>query len=343
MLRKKLSMVLVVLVIVALALSVNFLGCKAAETKEEQKQVTIAVFIPDAGNAYYQNKAYGYYLGRELLKVEYPEYDITLELYDAGGYDKAMNQIAQIEDAIIRGVDAITLSACDSEALVEVAKKALAAGIPVINDDVWVNTETNMSISENSYRVGLNSGEYIAKMLNGKGNVTLIKGPAGVGLFTERARGINEAFARFPDIKIIAEQYNNNDNITVRKIMEDWVTLHGDQIDAFWSTNSMVGSAACDAMEAGGLKKEDVLVIGVDFSDVSLEYMENGWYDGLIPCQPIKTARIALMSAFYASVGRELPEIIYSTDDIVIDSETLPTFDLSDAVCPEGWKPDWKS
>ena len=234
MLRKKLSMVLVVLMILVVALSVNFFGCKAADTGEGEKiQATIAVFIPDAGNAYYQNKVYGYSLGIELLKVEYPDYDITLELYDAGGYDKAMKQIAQVEDAIIRKVDAIAISACDSEALVEVIKKALAAGIPVINDDVWVNTKVNMNISENSYRVGVNSAEYIAKMLNGVGNVTLIKGPAGVGLFTERARGISETFERFPDIKIIAEQYNNNDNITVRKIMEDWVTLHGDEIDAF--------------------------------------------------------------------------------------------------------------
>lgn len=328
--------------ILVLTIGASFIGCKTQATAQ-LKQSVISVFIPDAGNAYYQNKVYGYSLGSELLKVEYPDYDVKLELYDAGGYDKAMKQIAQVEDAITRKVNGIVLSACDSEALIEVTKKALAAGIPVVADDVLVNTDVPMKAAEYSYRVGLNSGEYMAKMLNGKGNVVLIKGPAGVGLFTERARGIADAFKRFPDIKIIGEQFNNNDNITVRKIMEDWVTKFGDQITGFWSTNSMVATAACDAMQGGGLNKDNVLVVAIDFSDVALEYMGNGWIDGLIPCQPIKLARMTFMNAFYASIGREIPKTLYTTDDIVIDKDALPTFDQSDAIAPKDWKPNWKS
>ncbi|MHB8279097.1 MAG: sugar ABC transporter substrate-binding protein [Candidatus Humimicrobiaceae bacterium] len=328
--------------VLILAIGLSISGCKTQATAA-LKQSVISVFVPDAGNAYYQNKVYGYSLGKELLKVEYPDYAVKLELYDAGGYDKPIKQIAQIEDAITRKVNGIVLSACDSDALVEVTKKALAAGIPVVGDDVLVNTDVNMKASEYSYRVGLNSGEYLAKALNGKGNVVLIKGPAGVGLFVDRAKGVADALAKYPDIKIIGEQFNNNDIMTGRQLMEDWVSKYPTEIDAVWSTNSMVVTGACDALKAAGVKQEDVLVIAIDFSDIAFEYMSNGWIDGLVPAQPIKLARMTFMNAFYASVGREIPKVLYTTDDIVINKESLPTFDLSDSIAPKDWKPDWKS
>lgn len=31
--------------------------------------------------------------------------------------------------------------------------------------------------------------------------------------------------------------------------------------------------------------------------------------------------------------------LIYTTDEMVVDQEMLPTFDQSDAVAPPGWKP----
>lgn len=339
---RRISLLIVSLVLIfSLAVVFNFTDCGAAK-EIEKKEVVISIFVPDAGNPYYQNKVYGYYQAKELLKVEYPDYEVNFDLFNAGGYDKALKQIAQVEDAIIRGVDAIILTVCDADALVEVTKRALNAGIPVIADDVLVNTETTMRISEYSYRVGVNSGAFIARELDGKGNVVLLKGPSAASLFIDRAQGITDELGRYPDIHIIAEQYHTNDIMQGRRIMEDWILAHGDKIDAVWATNAMVTCGASEALKDAGFSQDDILVVGIDFSDIAFEYMDEGWLDALLPCQPIKVGRVSLMNAFYAAIGREIPKVIYTTDDIMISRDVMETFDKSDALAPKGWKPKWR-
>ena len=70
----------------------------------------MSVFVPDGGNPYYQNKVFGYYQGVELLKVEYPNHEVELTLYNAGSYANKMKQINQIEDSMVKGVDAMVVT-----------------------------------------------------------------------------------------------------------------------------------------------------------------------------------------------------------------------------------------
>jgi inositol transport system substrate-binding protein len=332
--------------IAVLAVLLILAGCGQPKNKgagAETKKATIAVFVPDGGNAYYQNKVFGYYQGRELLKVEFPNYDVELLLYNAGSYANKMKQISQVEDAMTKGVNAMIVTACDSEALVPVVNEAMKKGLPVIADDVLVNTKTTMKISENSYRIGVNSAMYIARKLNGKGNVVLLSGAAGAGLCIDRNKGVHDELGRYPGIKILDDKWHDITIMEGRRIMEDWIQAYGKKIDAVWSTNSMVVTGACDALKDAGYKPGEVLVVSIDFSDVALKNMREGWIDGLIPAQPIKLARVAFMDAFYASLGRKIPETVYTTDDVVISREELEAFDQSDAMAPADWKPEWKS
>ena len=306
-------------------------------------KVNMSVFVPDGGNPYYQNKVFGYYQGVELLKVEYPNHEVELTLYNAGSYANKLKQINQIEDSMVKGVDAMVVTSCDSNALIQVIEKALGKGIPVVADDVLVNTDTTMKISEHSYRIGINSASYMARKLNGKGNVLLLNGPSGAGLFIERNKGMRDEFKRYPGIKILDEKWNKTDIMTGRSITEDWALTYGKKIDAIWSTNSAVATGAADALKDAGFSAGEVLIVGIDFSDLSLKYLRDGWIDGLIPAQPIKLARVALMDAFHAYMGKKIPKRVYTTDDVVVNKEDLKSFDLSDAVAPKGWKPSWKS
>ena len=99
----------------------------------------------------------------------------------------------------------MVVTSCDSDALVPVVKKALSKGIPVVADDVLVNTDTTMKISEHSYRIGVNSAAYLARKLNGKGNVLLLNGPSGAGLFIERNKGMRDELKRYQNIKLLDE------------------------------------------------------------------------------------------------------------------------------------------
>ncbi len=333
--KKHLPLLIIGILVVCLSL----VACTQQPAKPVGKTITIAVFIPNGGDGYYQNKSYGYIQGGLMLEATNPGVKVNVELYNAGGYDQAEKQISQVEDAITRKVNAIILTACNKEALAPVVNKAMAAGIPVINDDVLVNAKTTTSISENSYNVGRNAAEYIARILNGKGKAVMLKGAPGGQLFMDRAQGAHDEFARFPDMKVVAEQYHQVNIVDGRKVMEDFIQAQGKNINAVWSTNATVAIGAAQALEAAGYKPGQIPIIGIDFHDEALKYMANGWITGLIPCQPVKLARMAVQYAFAAANGQKVPEKIYTTDDTVVDAKMLPSFDQSDAMAPAGWKP----
>ncbi len=336
--KKHLFVLFVLVMLVAMPLT----GCGAQETpapEVETKEFTIAVFMPNGGDPYYQNKSYGYVQGAALIEASNPGTTVNVELWDAGGYDKAEKQISQVEDAIQRGVDAIILTAADKQALAPVAEKAMQAGIPVVNDDVLVAADTVTSISENSCNVGRSAAEYIARKLNGQGNVVMMKGASGGLLFQERARCGLEEFARYPGMKVIGEQWHQLNIVEGRRIAEDWVQAFGKDINGVWATNSTVAIGAAEALKAGGFAPGEAVIVAVDFHDEAFKYMADGWITGLIPAQPVKLARLAVTYAYKAALGETVPKVVYTTDEMVVDQEMLPTFDQSDAVAPPGWKP----
>jgi len=343
---------LVLLVVLVLGVAIAFSGCAkkgegdkatgGTDTGQAKKKVTIAVFMSNAGDPYFQNKSYGYIEAQKILESRYPDYDVQVELYDAGGYEYSEKQIAQVEDAIQRKVNAIVLTATNREALVPVVKKAMAAGIPVVNDDVLVKTDTTIEISENSYHVGQAVGDFIARRLNGKGNVVMLKGPAGADLFMERARGAHDEFARYPGIKVIAEQWHPSNIVEARRVMEDFIQAHGKNINAVYAGGTVSAMGAAEALKAAGFKPGEVVIASIDIHDEGIKYMKENWITGLLPAQPVKLARLSVMYAFEAARGNPVPKKIYTTDEFVVDLERLATFDLSECMAPKGWKPPLK-
>lgn len=337
------------LLVTALALLVALVvaacGSPAAQAPAENptetavKDYNFAVFMPNGGDPYFQNKSYGYIEGARFVEATNPGVKVNVAIYDAGGYDQAEKQISQVEDVLQSGVDAIMITPCDQQALVPVVDKAMAAGIPVVNDGVWVATQTTTSISENSCNVGRSMAEYIARNLNGQGNVVMLMGAPGAFLFTERARCAHEEFARYPGMKVIAEDYDGVRIQGGRQLMDDWIQAYGHEINAVWSTNSTVSLGAIEALKSAGFQKGEVTVVAVDLHPEAIKYMQDGWLTGIVPSAPVKLARMAVQYAFAAANGQPIPKLLYTTDEMVVDSEMLPTFDQSDAVAPPGWKP----
>ncbi len=305
----------------------------------EKKNITVAVFMSNAGDPYFQNKSYGYVEAQNLLNARYPDYNVTVELYDAGGYEYSEKQISQIEDAITRGVDAIVITACNREALKPVIDKAMAKGIPVVNDDVLVNTETTIEISEDSYHVGQATADFIARKLNGKGGVVMLKGPAGADLFMKRAEGAADEFSRYSGITVLAEQWHPSNIEEARRVMEDFIQAHGHNIKGVYACGTVSAMGAAEALKAAGFQPGEVVIASIDLHEEGIKYMKDGWITGLLPAQPVKLARMSVTYALKAAIGEEVPKIIRTSDEFVVDLDRLATFDQSDCMAPAGWAP----
>ena len=134
-----------------------------------QKAPTIAVMLPNGGDPYFQAKWYGY-------EIEAKKLGVNLIFYDSGGYANVNKQISQIEDVIQRKVDGIIFTATNSTATVPAIEKAIKAGIPVVNDNVYCKSDMiKARVMKNDYEIGMLQAAGLIEYMGGKGKSSCLQ------------------------------------------------------------------------------------------------------------------------------------------------------------------------
>src|SRR5690606_16752478 len=126
-------------------------------------------------------------------------------------------QIAQINQMILSGVDAIVLNAASPTGLNSVIEQAVDAGILVVSFDNVVTTEKAITVNEDQYEIGKQWAEFLVDKTGGKGNILMVRGVAGTFVDQERTRGGYDVFKNHDGIKT-TEVYGNWDDGTAQKV-----------------------------------------------------------------------------------------------------------------------------
>jgi ribose transport system substrate-binding protein len=115
----------------------------------------------------------------------------------ADAKDDPNKQISDIEDLLTRGCDVLLISAASQDVVDPGAKQAMDQGVPVITVDRDVKSPANrVSYTDgNSCLMGKTQAEWLAKTLNGTGDIVLLSGVAGASPAEERLRCAREVFA----------------------------------------------------------------------------------------------------------------------------------------------------
>src|SRR6185437_12386170 len=94
-------------------------------------------------------------------------------------------------------------------ALIAPVETAIRAHVPVVIIDSALKSDLPASyISTDNYKGGQLGAEHLAKCLNGRGNVILLRYQVGSASTEAREAGFMDAIKKFPDIKVIsADQY----------------------------------------------------------------------------------------------------------------------------------------
>src|SRR5262245_15167313 len=112
-------------------------------------------------------------------------------------------QINSLNNIIRQKPDAILIDAGSDSALNPTIKKACDAGIVVISFDQTVTEPCAFAVASNWNRIPAVLAEWMAKQLNGKGNVIVDRGLAGAPISAQLQGGYEKVLAKYPDIKIV--------------------------------------------------------------------------------------------------------------------------------------------
>lgn len=132
---------------------------------------------------------------------------------EAPSFTTAENQVteqaSQIQNLILQGYDAIVLNAASPNALNGVVKQACDAGITVVSFDGVVTEPCAYRIAVDFQKMGEIQVDYLAKRIEGGGNLLEIRGLAGVFVDDEISAGIHRGVKNHPQFKIIGSVHGN--------------------------------------------------------------------------------------------------------------------------------------
>lgn len=207
--------------------------------------------------------------------------DLRVKLIVNDAQRNPEKQVQQVESFLAQKVDAIILNPCEVEASSPAVDKARAAGIPIVN----VNSETKSaptafigSRDEESGRIAM---EYLARRLNGQGNIVMMHGYMGQAAQIKRDQGAREVLAQHPGLKLLADQTAEWDRAKAMALMENWIQAHGAKINAVFAQNDEMGMGALLALEHAKLK-DKVIVASVDAIADALQAVKDGRLDATV-------------------------------------------------------------
>ncbi len=257
--RKYNCLITSVLIFCAVIFFILPVGCKQRETDKPR----IALIMKSLANEFFKTMEEG---ARAHHKEHEDEYELTVvgikdELDVAG-------QIGLVELMVAQGVDAIVIAPADSESLVPVCKRAMDAGIIVVNIDnkfdaaVLADKDVKIPFVGPDNRKGARlAGEYLASKLKPADKVAIIEGVPNAFNGIQRKLGFEDAM-KAGQMDIVSSQSGYWETVKAEAIVSALITEYAD-LKAVLCANDSMALGAIAAIKAGG-KSDDILVIGFD-------------------------------------------------------------------------------
>lgn len=205
--------------------------------------------------------------------------------------DSVEEQVKLMEDMIQQDMDVIIVHCADSNGIMPGVRKAQEAGILVLTIGTPASEDTFLRTGVDYYETGYTIAKEMAEELGGKGNIIILEGPPGAANAIERLNGINDAFAEYPDIEIVASQTANFKRTEGMSVTENLIQKHTD-IQGLIGCNDESALGGMQALKAANMN--DVLIAGFDGSvdatsavasgDMFATYNTDPYGSGYIAC-----------------------------------------------------------
>jgi len=161
-------------------------------------------------------------------------------------------QVSNIQSMISRKVDAIIMTPISPSAAVPVIKQAEQANIPVILLAATAETEDYTSlVTVDDREFGRVGAKWLAEELNGKGNIYVLNGVAGIATNDQRFSGAKSVFKDYPGINIVAAENADWDDAKAKTVTATMLAAQPD-VDGVWSQGGSMTLGAIEAFENAG-------------------------------------------------------------------------------------------
>ncbi|NCD41093.1 MAG: sugar ABC transporter substrate-binding protein [Bacteroidia bacterium] len=251
------------LAVCALMLTPIALMAKDANKKNNDDPLVVGLIMKSLANEFF--------MAMEEGAQAYAEKDGTFTLKTMGMNSETDfdSQVNAVDSLIIQGVDLIVLAPADSAGMVAPVKRAIDAGVTVINFDVTLDKEALRAagLPEEFLFVGPDNtdgaemvGNYLGEALGEGGKVFILEGNPGADNAKQRKNGFMKAI-KTHGLELLASNTAHWETEEANTLMSNLLTKHPD-VQGVMCANDSMALGVVRALEAAG--REDVLVVGFD-------------------------------------------------------------------------------
>lgn len=191
--------------------------------------------------------------------------------------DDASKQIGIIETAMVKQPKVLLVSPATAAVESAIAKAHEAGAFVILLDRGVPGDKYDVRVGGDNRAIGFQAGQYMAKRLDGKGTVLMIRGIADADPTTQRAAGFMDAMKKAPGIHVIVGDDCGYQRQRAQTYMENFLQS-GKTFDAVYAHNDEMAIGAYQAMKAAHTPKK--VIVGIDGCQQEMfNYIKDGEID----------------------------------------------------------------
>jgi serine/threonine protein kinase/DNA-binding LacI/PurR family transcriptional regulator len=270
-----------------------------------------------------QSSEYHATLGREMADFA-REYDLPFRIYDSDS--DAYQQVTEIEKARSDGALGMIVCSLDNALLDTPIRSAERTGIRMVFLSGEMTGYEGVLVAGDNYLLGEKPGHYAGTVIRderaGEANVILLGFP-DLDSIVARADGMKEGLLEFaPNVEIVGEYLGgtqDNARESVSKALEDGV-----EFDVILSINDAGSYGAIEALEAAGVRPDEVMIFSVDAEQLARRYIREGRFmRASVAVGRTISAQASIDAMVKLLAGAPIPQQIYTEPGELVTWESL--------------------
>ena len=252
--------------------------------------------------------------------------------------DDSASQIAVVEDMLNSGVSGIVLAPNDENALARIVDRA-SGKLPVVIIDSDVKTQNYKSfVATDNRKGGEIGGAHLAKLLNGKGKVIMLRYQEGSASTQNREQGFLDEMKKHPEIQLVSvNQYSGATSDSAQKAAENLLAAQrgadgGLAIDGIFTPNEPTTAGMLMALK-GAKAEGKVKFVGFDASEKLVTGLKAGQIHGLVLQDPVNMGYLGVKTMMQVLNGATVEKRI-DTGVHLATPENIESQEIKDLVNP---------
>lgn len=243
-------------------------------------------------------------------------------------------QVGDVEDLMIKGIDALVILPHNPATLQKVIEEAYADDIYTVVVDRELETPAqDVFIAGDNPGLGRVGAQWLVEEMDGEGNLVVIEGMQ-IPINTQRVDAFNDVISNYPDINVLDSQPGDWSTQKALAVMENFLQKHPN-IDAVWCQDDDMLKGVMQAIKESGRTDIKTVLGGAGSKDIIKMVMEgNDVVRSTVTYSPSMVASgIALAVA--GVKGETMGNLYHAPSRVILGAELITADNANDYYFPD--------